>query len=143
MIYILNGPNLNLLGRRDNAKYGSFSLSELEKACFQKATTLNISLIFRQTNHEGILIDWIDEVNEKAQSLILNAAAFTHTSIALYDALQVLTIPIIEVHLSVPSKYEPFRSTSYVTPFASGVISGFGIQSYLLALEAIALLAHS
>ncbi len=137
-IYILNGPNLNLLGEREPEIYGRATLAEIEAECASKAKALGHSTDFRQTNIEGELISWIQEADKQAGGVILNAAAYTHTSVGLFDALSAVSVPVIEVHLSNPYKRETFRHNSFVSPAARGVICGFGAQSYLLALEAMA-----
>jgi 3-dehydroquinate dehydratase-2 len=137
-VYILNGPNLNLLGVREPDVYGSETLSAITRRCETKAKALGISIIMRQTNMEGELIDWVHEAGEKASGIILNAAAYTHTSLALHDALKATRVPVVEVHLSNVYKREPFRHHSYVSAAAHGVICGFGGQGYEFALEALA-----
>jgi 3-dehydroquinate dehydratase II len=137
-IYVLNGPNLNLLGTREPDIYGKDTLADIELACNARAMALGHTIVFHQSNHEGELIDWVHETRTQGAALILNAAAFTHTSIALHDALKTLTIPIIEVHLSNPHAREAFRHHSFVSGVAKGVIAGFGLTSYVLALEAAA-----
>jgi 3-dehydroquinate dehydratase-2 len=141
-IYCLNGPNLNLLGEREPAIYGKGTLADLEKYSQEAAATLGASLIFRQSNHEGELVDWIQEARRQAAGLVINAGAYTHTSVAIHDALKVLTIPVVEVHLSNPGVREEFRHKSLVSPAASGVIAGFGSLGYRLAIEAVAALAQ-
>ncbi len=136
MLYCLNGPNLNLLGTREPEIYGTDTLTDIEKMTNKSASDLGAKLVFRQSNHEGELIDWIQEARTKASALILNAAAYTHTSIAIHDALKTLDIPIIELHLSNPHSREPFRAKSYVAPCAHGVIAGFGSAGYRLSVEA-------
>lgn len=137
-IFILNGPNLNLLGEREPAIYGSMTLAMLEQQVADEATTLGFEVSFRQTNHEGVLIDWVQEARNMACALILNAGAYTHTSIGILDALRALSIPVVEVHLSNIFKRELYRHHSYVSPGATGVICGFGPQSYSLAIKAVA-----
>ena len=137
-IYVLNGPTLNLLGTREPEVYGRATLADLERLTLERARSHGLEVVFRQTNHEGVLIDWVQEAREKASGLILNAAAFTHTSIALYDALRVLDKPIIEVHLSNPHAREAFRHHSYVSLVAQGVICGFKDTGYVLAVDAMA-----
>lgn len=136
-IYILNGPNLNLLGLREPAVYGPETIGDLELRCAAKAKALGQQVVFRQTNTEGELIGWIHEAQSKAVGIIINGAAYTHTSVALHDALKAVNIPTIEVHLSNVYAREPFRHHSYISPVAHGVICGFGGQSYELALEGI------
>jgi 3-dehydroquinate dehydratase II len=137
-IHILNGPNLNLLGSREPKIYGKTTLAEIEKACKARARTQGFSIRFAQTNKEGALVELIQAARTKASAVILNAAAYTHTSVAVLDALKMLTVPVIEVHLSNPARRENFRHTSYVAMGASGTISGFGLNSYLLAIDAVA-----
>ena len=136
-IYILNGPNLNLLGEREPEVYGHTRLEDIKTQLVSRAKSHNLEIIFRQSNHEGELIEWIHEARLQASALILNPAAFGHTSVALHDALKTLRIPIIECHLSNPMARESFRHHSYVSALATGIISGFGAKSYDLALEAI------
>jgi 3-dehydroquinate dehydratase-2 len=138
LVYILNGPNLNMLGKREPEIYGAASLDDIERACKADGKRLGLSVDFRQTNREGELVDWIQEAGDKAQALIINAGAYTHTSVALLDALKAIAIPVIEVHLSNIFQREAFRHVSYISPAAQGVICGFGADSYRLALEAAA-----
>jgi len=135
-IYVLNGPNLNLLGRREPEIYGHATLEDVRALCEARAREQGAAVIFRQTNHEGELIDWVQEAREEARALVINPAGFGHTSIALLDALKTLEIPIVECHLSNPAAREEFRRSSYVSLAATGVISGFGPASYELAVEA-------
>ena len=137
VIYILNGPNLNLLGTREPDIYGADTLEMVEKKCAAKATTLGLSVDFRQTNIEGELVNWIHEARLKAHGILINAGAYTHTSVALHDALKAVNLPTVEVHLSNVYKRESFRHHSYISPAAHGVICGFGPQSYELALEGL------
>ncbi|MEM6626897.1 MAG: type II 3-dehydroquinate dehydratase [Pseudomonadota bacterium] len=141
-LYCLNGPNLNLLGTREPEIYGSHTLADLQNIAETTAARVDANVTFRQTNHEGELIDWVQEAGRDADALILNAAAFSHTSIALHDALKALTIPIIEVHLSNPAAREAFRSVNYVTPVAKGIIAGLGAAGYDLGVEAAARFAR-
>jgi 3-dehydroquinate dehydratase-2 len=141
-IYCLNGPNLNLLGEREPAVYGKGTLADLEKLTQDAADEADAKLIFRQSNHEGELVDWIQEARRQAGGLIINAGGYTHTSVAIHDALKVLTIPVVEVHLSNPGNREEFRHKSLVYPAASGVIAGFGPLGYRLAIQAVAALAE-
>ena len=136
-IYILNGPNLNLLGKREPEIYGSETLADIAARCKAKAGVLGLSVDVRQTNIEGELVCWVQEAREKSSGIIINAAAYTHTSVALHDALKACDLPVIEVHLSNIYKREPFRHTSYVSGVAEGVICGFGGQGYEFALEAL------
>lgn len=140
-IFVLNGPNLNLLGAREPEIYGSDTLADIEAACVDRAKALGKTVVFRQTNSEGQLVDWLHEARDKACAVVLNAGAYTHTSIALHDAIKSLGIPVIETHLSNPASREPFRHVSTITGVAKGVISGFGPMSYVLAVEAAATVA--
>jgi len=135
VIYVLNGPNLNLLGVREPEIYGRDTLADIEQRCVTAAAG-EAQIVFRQTNHEGVLVDWIQEARESAQALIINPAAYSHTSVALHDALKTLTIPVIELHLSNPAAREAFRHHSYVSSAATGVIAGFGAAGYELAVQA-------
>ena len=137
-VFILNGPNLNLLGVREPATYGYDTLADVEQRCLARAKALDLQVEFRQTNHEGQLVDWIHEAREAADGIILNAGAFTHTSVAILDALNAADLPVIEVHLSNIFRRERFRHHSYVSLAARGVICGLGPQGYELALEALA-----
>lgn len=136
-IYVLNGPNLNLLGQREPEIYGNTTLADIDKLVSDKAGALGLAVDCRQSNHEGELVTWIQEAREKASGLVLNAAAYTHTSIAIHDALATLDIPVIEVHISNIFKRESFRHHSTVSPVATGVICGLGVTGYELALDAI------
>ncbi len=135
-IYILNGPNLNLLGTREPEIYGHHTLDDVRTMCESVCTNHNYSLEFHQTNIEGELVDLVQTAGKKGAALLINPAAYTHTSVALYDALKSLTIPIIEVHISQPAARESFRQISYTAQAATGTISGFGVNSYILALQA-------
>jgi len=136
-VYILNGPNLNLLGTREPEIYGHDTLAGIEETCRRRAKALGLEVVFRQTNVEGELVNFIHEAREKAQGLVINAGAYTHTSVALHDAVKAVGLPAVEVHLSNVYKREAFRHHSYLSPVAQGVICGFGPQSYELALEAL------
>ncbi len=136
-VHVLNGPNLNLLGKREPAIYGSASLVDIRKLVEDKCAAKGASLVFKQSNIEGDLISWIQEAGAIGAPVILNAGAFTHTSIALYDAIKGAQANVIEVHLSNVYARESFRHHSYISPAVRGIIAGFGPQSYLLALEAI------
>lgn len=139
LVYVLNGPNLNLLGLREPEIYGSDTLDDIAAMLEDRAQALGLTIEMRQSNHEGHLIDWLHEAQaETATAVLLNAGAFTHTSLALYDAIRSITTPVIEVHLSNPHAREDFRHKSYVGMAAKGSIAGFGARSYLLALEAAA-----
>jgi 3-dehydroquinate dehydratase-2 len=137
-IFILNGPNLNLLGVREPATYGYDTLADVEQRCLERARALDLTIDFRQTNHEGQMVDWIHEAREAANGIILNAGALTHTSVAILDALNAADLPVIEVHLSNIFKREAFRHHSYVSLAARGGIFGLGPHGYELALEALA-----
>jgi 3-dehydroquinate dehydratase-2 len=141
-IYVLNGPNLNLLGTREPHIYGHASLADIEKLCAERAAQLGRTTVFRQSNIEGELVDWLQEARDKASVVVLNAGAYTHTSVALHDAIKAIGIPVIETHLTNPATREEFRHVSLVGQAAKGVIAGFGAMSYLLAVEAAALLAN-
>ena len=138
LVYVLNGPNLNLLGKRQPQIYGHETLADVERDCLATAAALQLHIRFHQSNREYELIDWIHEARESAGGIIINPAAFTHTSIAILDALNACEFPIIEVHISNVHKREPFRHHSYVSSVASGVIAGFGTQGYTLALQRLA-----
>jgi 3-dehydroquinate dehydratase II len=137
-IYVLSGPNLNLLGLREPEIYGYNTLEDVRIACEARAKVLGFDVVFHQSNHEGELIGWIQEARTDASAVVLNAASYTHTSVGLHDALKTLDIPAIEVHLSNPHKRETFRHHSFITPVVNGVIAGFGLTSYVLAIEAAA-----
>ena len=138
-IYVLNGPNLNLLGTREPHIYGSDTLDDIASALEDRAKALGLGIDMRQSNHEGHLVDWLQEANARgAKAVILNAGAFTHTSVAIHDAIKGIDVPVIEVHLSNPHSREPFRHHSYITPVAKGIIAGFGASGYELALDAAA-----
>jgi 3-dehydroquinate dehydratase-2 len=140
LVYVLNGPNLNLLGKRQPATYGHETLAEVERDCRSLAEDLRLDLRFHQSNREYETIDWIHEAREMAGGIVINPAAFTHTSVAILDALNAFEAPIIEVHISNVHQRETFRHHSYVSQVASGVIAGFGTQGYLLALRRLATL---
>ena len=137
-VYILNGPNLNLLGTREPEIYGRMTLADAENLAAKTAQQVGLTIVAKQSNHEGDLIDWIQEARAAASAIILNAGALTHTSVALYDALKAFKGPIIEVHISNPFARESFRHHSYVSLAATGVICGLGIQGYALAVQAVA-----
>lgn len=137
-ILILNGPNLNMLGEREPDIYGGDSLEAIGVACQHKGQTLGMSVDFRQSNDEGELVSWIQSSAEDCSGIVLNAGAYSHTSIAILDALRVVNLPTIEVHLSNIYRREPFRHYSHISQAAVGVICGLGAQSYILALDALA-----
>jgi 3-dehydroquinate dehydratase II len=136
--YVLNGPNLNLLGKRQPEIYGHETLADVEATCRKAATELGLVIRFHQTNREYELIDWIHEAREDATGIVINPAAFTHTSVAVLDALKTCECPIFEVHISNIHQREAFRHHSYVSLAATGVIAGFGTQGYTLALQRLA-----
>lgn len=138
IILILNGPNLNLLGTRQPDIYGAATLADIEADCRAHASALGLAVDFRQSNHEGELVDWVQQARHSCAGLIVNAGAYTHTSIALLDALLACERPVIEVHLSNIHQREPFRQQSYVSKAARGMICGFGGHGYILALDAVA-----
>jgi|SRR6516165_9666491 len=138
LVYVLNGPNLNLLGKRQPHIYGHETLADVEKDCRAVAKELKLELRFHQSNREYEIIDWIHEARETAGGIVINPAAFTHTSIAILDALSACDFPIVEVHISNVHKREAFRQHSYISGVASGVIAGFGTQGYSLAIRRMA-----
>ena len=137
-IFILNGPNLNMLGLRQPEIYGRETLADIEQSCASYGDALGLEIDFRQTNAEGEMVSWIQEARGEADAVVINAAAYSHTSVAIQDALMLLSVPVVEVHLSNIHKREPFRHHSYVTAAAQGMICGFGARGYLMALDAIA-----
>jgi 3-dehydroquinate dehydratase II len=137
-IFVLNGPNLNLVGVREPAIYGAETLADVGRRAQARAQALGLAVDFRQSNHEGQLVDWIQEARESASGVILNAGALTHTSVAILDALNAAEKPVIEVHLSNVFRREAFRHRSFVSAAAQGVICGFGAKGYELAIEAMA-----
>ena len=137
-IYVLSGPNLNLLGVREPEIYGHQTLDDVRRLCEARAAALGWTIVFRQSNHEGELIDWIQEAREKAAAVVINPAGYGHTSVALLDALKMVGVPVIECHLSNPASRETFRRKTYVSLAATGIVSGFGAASYELAVEAAA-----
>jgi len=137
-IYVLSGPNLNLLGVREPEIYGKATLEDVRRLCEARAKTLGRTIEFRQSNHEGELIDWIQEARTAASAIVINPAGYGHTSVAILDALKAADIPVVECHLSNPAAREDFRRHTYVSLAAAGLVSGFGAQSYELAVEAAA-----
>jgi len=138
-VYVLNGPNLNMLGTREPGIYGTATLADIEASVVARGAELGLAIAFHQTNHEGALVDWLHEAHHTgAKAVLLNAGAYTHTSIALHDAIKAIAVPVIEVHLSNPHTREHFRHTSYVGMAAKATVAGFGAASYLVALDAIA-----
>lgn len=136
--YVLNGPNLNLLGTRQPALYGTQTLDDVEADCRRTADGLGIAIVFRQTNAEHVLIEWIHEARTEASGIVINPAAHTHTSVAIADALAACEMPIFEVHISNVHRREAFRRHSFVSAVATGVLAGFGTQGYALALHRLA-----
>ena len=135
-VFVLNGPNLNLLGFREPAIYGDDSLDDIARMLARRAEELGLEIDMRQSNHEGHLVDWLHEAHfEEAKAVILNAAAYTHTSIAILDAIKSIKVPVIEVHISDPTMREPFRHVSYVEMGAVATVKGIGARGYVLALE--------
>ena len=140
LIFVLNGPNLNLLGTRQPDVYGSETLADVEARCRTAAAELGLEVAFRQSNAEHQLVDWIQEAREAAKGIIINPAAYSHTSVAILDALKACDIPVLEVHISNIHRREPFRHHSYVSQAATGVMAGFGTHGYVLALRHMAVL---
>jgi 3-dehydroquinate dehydratase-2 len=141
-IYVLNGPNLNLLGTREPEIYGRSTLKDVEKLCRNAGAAHGIAVEFRQSNHEGVIVDWIHEAAaENALGIVLNPAGFTHTSVAIHDAIKAVDVPVIEIHISNIHAREPWRHHSYVSLAAKAVICGFGIVGYALAIDGIAAMA--
>ena len=139
LVYVLSGPNLNLLGTREPEIYGHDTLDDIHARLVEQAAALGVAVDCRQSNHEGVLIDWLHEAHARgAKAVLLNAGGYTHTSIALHDAIKSITVPVIEVHLSDPMKREAFRHISYVGMAAAAHFAGHGAKSYTLALDAAA-----
>ena len=136
-VLVIHGPNLNLLGQREPGIYGSISLAQINRLLEAEGLKIQAKVIFIQSNHEGILVDAIHEALEQHQGILINAGAYTHTSVALRDAIAAVNLPTVEVHLSNIYRREDFRHHSYIAPVAIGQISGFGVQSYLLGLQAL------
>lgn len=139
-IFVLNGPNLNLLGEREPEIYGSRTAEDLEEMCRQRGTELGLDIDFRQSNFEGELIDWLQDARKAAEGVVLNAGALSHYSLAIADAVTIAGVPVVEVHISNIHAREEWRSHSVISPVAAGVILGLGVQGYLLALDALAVL---
>jgi len=137
-IYVLNGPNLNLLGSREPEIYGRTTLADIGDMAAAEAKVRGFELVFRQSNHEGDLVEWIQEARLKAAGVIINGGAYTHTSVAIHDALRAVDVPVVEVHLSNTFAREEFRHHSLISPVAKGLIVGFGANSYVLAVDALA-----
>ncbi|MEV4534702.1 type II 3-dehydroquinate dehydratase [Asanoa sp. NPDC049518] len=145
-VYVLNGPNLNLLGTRRPEVYGSTTLADVEDLCRQEAGKLGLELEFLQSNHEGQLVDWVQEAGARVAAgesigAVLNAGAYTHTSVALHDAIEGASLPVIEVHISNVHAREEFRHRSFISPVARGIVVGFGVHGYVLALQGLHQLA--
>jgi 3-dehydroquinate dehydratase II len=146
-VVVINGPNLNLLGTRRPEVYGSTTLADVEKMCAEAASALELDLVFRQSNHEGQLIDWIQETGAEVRAggcigAVLNPGAFTHTSVALHDAIEGANLPVIEVHISNVHQREEIRHHSFVSPVARGIVVGFGVYGYVLAINGLHRLAQ-
>lgn len=137
-VTIINGPNLNMLGQREPEIYGSLTLKDIENSCFDVGKALGFEVECLQSNSEGQIIDWLQAAGSDSKGVILNAGAYTHTSIAIHDAIKSISIPVIEIHLSNVYARETFRHKSYLAPAVKGVIAGFGANSYKLAIHALA-----
>ncbi len=136
-VFVLNGPNLNALGKREPGIYGGQTLADIAEMCRVAGESLGFQVDFRQSNHEGALVDWLHEAGDTAVGVAINAGAYTHTSIALHDAIRAISVPVVELHLSNVHAREEFRHKSMIAPAVKGVICGFGAQSYVLALHAL------
>ena len=139
-IYVLNGPNLNMLGTREPEKYGHATLADVEKLCREAGKRFDLAVEFRQSNHEGEIIDWIHEAKKKAVGIVINPAGYSHTSVAILDAISAVQLPTVEVHITNIHQREEFRHHSYVSKGAKAVLCGFGITGYALAIEGLAAL---
>ena len=137
-IFVLNGPNLNLVGTREPEHYGTTTLADIDDMCSATGRELGLNIDFRQTNHEGELVTWIQEARDKAAGIVINPAAYGHTSIAIHDAIRAADLPVVEVHLSNIHAREEFRHHTFVAPVATGLIAGLGPQGYVLAIQAMA-----
>jgi 3-dehydroquinate dehydratase-2 len=138
-LYILNGPNLNTLGMREPEIYGHATLKDVEKLCAKTAKRFGLGIDFRQSNHEGVIVDWIQEAfNKKVAGIVINPAGYTNTSIAILDALLLIKAPVVEIHITNIHKRESFRHVSYISKAARGVIAGCGVDGYALAITAVA-----
>ncbi|WP_439272702.1 type II 3-dehydroquinate dehydratase [Pseudochrobactrum sp. HB0163] len=137
-IFILNGPNLNMLGKREPEIYGALTLDDIAENCRKEAQRLGVEIEFRQSNHEGDLVDWIQEAGQQNAQVLINPAAYTHSSIALLDAIRAAQVTVVEVHLSNIHAREAFRHKSFVSPVAKAVLCGFGAEGYLMGLRALA-----
>jgi 3-dehydroquinate dehydratase II len=143
-IYVLNGPNLNLLGTREPDKYGRVSLKDVEKLCRETAARHQLEVEFRQSNHEGELVDWIQEAGaKKALAIVINPAGYTTTSVAILDAILAIGLPVIEVHITNIHARESFRHHSYISRVAKAVVCGFGVEGYALAITGVAAMTKS
>lgn len=140
-VFILNGPNLNMLGKREPGIYGATTLSDIEAMCRAEGEVLGVDIEFRQSNHEGDLVNWIQEAGERRALVLINPAAYTHTSIALHDAIRAAGVTLVEVHISNIHTRESFRHHSYVSSLAKGVLCGFGVDGYVMGLRALVKLA--
>ena len=136
-IFVLNGPNLNMLGKREPGIYGGKTLKDIEADCIAAGRDYGFSVDFRQSNHDGVLVDWLHEAGDKAVGVAINAGAYTHTSVALHDAIRAISVPVIELHISNVHAREEFRHHSKIAAACKGVICGFGPASYILALHAL------
>ncbi|AVH41427.1 type II 3-dehydroquinate dehydratase [Agrobacterium tumefaciens] len=137
IIIVINGPNLNMLGKREPGIYGGKTLKDIENDCLQAGADLGFAVEFRQSNHEGVLVDWLQEAGERAVGVVINPGAYSHTSIALHDAIRAISTPVVEVHISNIHAREEFRHKSMVSPAAKGMVCGFGPYGYIMALHAL------
>jgi 3-dehydroquinate dehydratase-2 len=142
-VYVLNGPNLNLLGTREPDIYGRTTLKDVEAMCRDAGKRHGFEIVFHQSNHEGALVDWIQEARTKAAGIVINPAAYTHTSVAILDALLAAAVPTVEVHISNVHARDAFRRHSYISPAAKAVICGFGVNGYVLAIDGLAAMLKS